>query len=115
MIEVTEKYYVATDGRKFKDENECKEYEDAALEIKTLKSKIQNLNKELACAEYVLYYKGKYISSSISAGGCGHDGFYNKCPHCETLIGGYEGRNTSLKVDKDTYRCEKCGTFFRYR
>lgn len=115
MIEVTEKYYVATDGRKFKDENECKEYEDAALKIKTLKAQIHALNKELACAEYVLYYKGKYIGSSIPAGGCGHDGYYNKCPHCEELVGGYEGRNTSFKVDEDVYRCEKCGAFFRYR
>ena len=114
MIEVTEKYYVATDGKKFKDENECKEYEDALLKAKTLKSQINALNKELACAEYVLYGKGKYIESSISAGGCGHDGYYNKCTHCGELIGGYEGRNTSLKVDKNTYKCEKCGEFFRY-
>ena len=30
MQEVTEKYYLAVDGRKFKDENECKEYEEAS-------------------------------------------------------------------------------------
>jgi hypothetical protein len=68
MLEVNEKYYVAADGRKFKDENECKEYEEAALKIKTLKSQIHTLNKELACAEYVLYSKGKYIESVSFAG-----------------------------------------------
>ena len=115
MQEVTEKYYVAADGKKFKDENECKEYEEATLKVKTLKSQITTLNKELACAEYVLHYKGKYIEPVDYAGGCGHDGYYNKCPHCETLVGGYEGQNTSLKVDENIYRCEKCGTFFRYR
>lgn len=114
MQEVTEKYYLATDGRRFKDENECKEYEEATLKIKTLKSQINTLNKELACAEYVLYYKGKYIEQSKYAGGCGHDGYYNKCPHCGELVGGYEQRNTSLKVAENTYKCEKCGTFFRY-
>ena len=114
MKEVTEKYYIATDGRKFKDENECKEYEEASLKIKTLKSQIKDLNKELACAEYVLYYKGKYIEQTNGAVGNRHDGYYSKCPHCEELVGGYEGRNTSLKVDQNIYRCEKCGTFFRY-
>ena len=114
MKEVIEKYYVATDGRKFKNENECKEYEDALLKVKTLKEQINALNKELACVEYVLYYKNTNIKTVEYAGGCGHDGYYNKCPHCEELVGGYEGRNTSLKVDKNTYKCEKCGYFFRY-
>ena len=115
MQEVTEKYYVAADGKKFKDENECKEYEEASLKIKTLKSQIKALNKELASAEYVLHYKGKYIEPTNGAVGSGHDGYYSKCPHCEALVGGYEGQNTSLKVDENIYRCEKCGTFFRYR
>jgi predicted RNA-binding Zn-ribbon protein involved in translation (DUF1610 family) len=114
MKEVTEKYYMAVDGKKFKDENECKKYEEAALKIKTLRSQIDSLNKELACAEYILYDKCKYIESVKSAGGCGHDGYYHKCPHCEELVGGYERRNTSLKVDENTYKCEKCGKFFRY-
>ena len=114
MQEVTEKYYLAADGRKFKDENECKEYEEASSKIKNIKSQIQALNKELASAEYVLYGKGEYIKSADYAGGCGHDGFYSKCPHCGELVGGYEGRNTSFKVDNNTYKCEKCGKFFRY-
>ena len=79
MQEVIEKYYVATGGRKFKDENECKEYEDAALKVKTLKEQIHALNKELACAEYILYSKDTYIKSVSYAGGNGHDGYYNKC------------------------------------
>jgi len=115
MKEVTEKYYIAFDGKKFKDEIECKKYEDCGLKIKNLKSQILALNKELACAEYILYYEGKYIIPVKDAGGNGHDGHYNKCPHCEALVGGYGGTNTSLKVDNDIYRCEKCGTFFRYR
>ena len=115
MQEVIEKYYMATDGRKFKDENECKEYENASLKLKTLKAQAYEINKEIARTEYILHYKGKYIESVNLAGGNGHDGYYNKCPHCEELVGGYERRNTSLKVDEDVYRCEKCGTFFRYR
>jgi len=114
MKELTEKYYIAADGRKFKNENECREYEKALSKIKTIMSQIQVLNKELASAEYVLYGKEKYIKSAEHAGGCGHDGYYSKCPHCGELVGGYEGRNTSLKVDKNTYKCEKCGDFFRY-
>lgn len=114
MQEVTEKYYLAVDGRKFKDENECKEYEEASSKIKDIKSQIQALNKELASAEYVLYRKDNYIEQASYAGGCGHDGYYNKCPHCGELVGGYEGRNTSLKVDDRIYKCEKCGKFFRY-
>jgi len=114
MLEVTEKYYMATDGKKFKDAKECKEYEDALLKLKILQERLHSLNKEIAFTEYILYYKGQYINLAKSAGGCGHDGFYSKCPHCEELVGGYEGRNTSLKVDKDIYKCEMCGTFFRY-
>lgn len=115
MKEVTEKYYLSADGKKFKDENECKEYEEASLKIKTLKQQILALNKELACAEYVLNWKGKYIKSAEYAGGNGHDGYYHKCPFCGELVGGYGGANTALKVDRDTYRCEKCGNFFVYR
>lgn len=114
MQEITEKYYMSADGRKFKDENECKEYEEVSQKINNIKTQINALNKELACAEYVLYGKGKYIESVKSTGGCGHDGYYNKCPHCEELVGGYEGRNTSLKVAEHIYKCEKCGKFFRY-
>ena len=115
MQEVTEKFYVAFDGKKFKDENECKVYEESAKKIKTLKTQITNLNKELAYAEYVLNFKGKYIEKTEYAGGNGHDGYYNKCPHCGDWVGGYERRNTSLKVDDSTYKCEKCGQFFIYR
>ena len=114
MLEVTEKYYMATDGKRFKDENECKEYENASLKLKTLKVQAYELNKEIAHAEYILYKKDNYIESVKSAGGCGHDGYYHKCPHCDELVGGYESRNTSLKVDKNVYKCEKCGKFFRY-
>lgn len=114
MEEVTEKYYMSSDGKRFKDENECKEYEDALLKVKNIKTQIDVLNKELASAEYVLNGKGKYIETVKYAGGCGHDGYYSKCPHCGELVGGWEGRNTSLKVDKYVYKCEKCGSFFRY-
>lgn len=114
MQEVTEKYYMSADGRKFKDENECKEYEEASQKIKNIKTQINALNKELACAEYVLYGKDKYIESVKSAGSFGRFGYYNKCPHCENLVGGYEGINTSLKVAEHIYKCEKCGKFFRY-
>lgn len=114
MLEVTEKYYVAADGKRFKDENECKEYEESAMKIKTLKSQINALNKELACAEYTLHAKGKYIKRVSFAGGNGHDGYYHECPNCKAIVGGYEGRNTSLIVDKNTYKCEKCGDFFIY-
>ena len=115
MIEVTEKYYMANDNKKFKDENECKEYEEALLKVQTLRKQIRDLNKELACAEYILYRKDTYIKSADYAGGNGHDGYYSMCPYCGELIGGYEGRNTSLKVDEDVYKCEKCGAFFRYK
>ena len=114
MLEVTEKYYMATDGTRFKDENECKEYEEAAQKIENIKSQIKALNKDLACAEYVLYGKGKSIKTAEYVGGCGHDGYYHKCPHCKELVGGYDGRNTSLKVGEHTFKCEKCGNFFRY-
>ena len=114
MKEVTEKYYMSTDGGKFKDESECREYEEASQKIKNIKTQINALNKELACAEYVLYGKGKYIKSVDYVGGCGHDGYYHKCPHCGQLVGGYERQNTSLKVAENTYKCEKCGKFFRY-
>ena len=114
MKEIIEKYFVADDGKKFQDKNECKEYEEALLKGKELKQKISELNKELAKLEYIIYKKENYIKKSESAGGCGHDGYYNKCPNCEELVGGYEGRNTSLKVDENIYKCEKCGTFFIY-
>ena len=115
MKEVTEKYYLSADGKKFKDENECKEYEEALVKVRTLKAQVLALNKELACAEYVLDWKGKCIESAKYTGGNGHDGYYYKCPHCGELVGGYGGSNTSLKVDRDTYKCEKCGKFFIYR
>ena len=115
MEEVTEKYYISADGRKFQDGNECKEYEEALQKMNHIKEQIYALHKELACTEYILYAKGEYIKSANYAGGCGHDGYYSKCPYCERLIGGYEGRNTSLKVDENTYKCEKCGKFFTYR
>ena len=114
MKEVTEKFYMSHDGKKFKDELECREYENAYLVAKKLKMQIDDLNKELAVAEYILYGKGKFIDRATYAGGCGHDGYYNKCPHCGELVGGWEGRNTSLKVDDCIYKCEKCGQFFRY-
>ena len=114
MVEITEKYYQSTDGRKFKDENECKEYEEALLNLEKIKSQRDSLNRDIARAEYILYWKDKYIKSTDYAGGCGHEGYYNKCPHCGELVGGYEGKNTSLKVDDSVYKCEKCGRFFRY-
>lgn len=115
MKEVTEKYYMSGDGKKFKDEKECAEYENTLQKIKSIKEQILNLNKELACAEFVLYGKGKCIKSVDYAGGCGHDGYYNKCPYCEKLVGGYERQNTTFKVAENTYKCEKCGNFFIYK
>lgn len=115
MKEVTEKYYQAYDGQTFTDESECLEYEDALDKVKALKSQAATLNKELACAEYVLHRCKKILIKRAGyAGGCGHDGYYHKCPDCGELVGGYEGRNTSLKVDENTYRCVKCGEFFIY-
>lgn len=114
MQEVTEKYYIASNGKRFENEDECKEYEEALSKINKLRTQINILNKELASAEYILHYKGRFVEQVNDAGGCGHDGFYSKCPRCEELVGGYEGRNTSLNVDKNIYKCEKCGTFFRY-
>ena len=114
MTEVTEQYYVACDGKKFYDENECREYEEATLKEKELKEKILELNKELARVEYIKYAKGTYIKIAGLAGGNGHDGYYSKCPSCNKLVGGYEGTNTSLKVDRNVYKCEGCGAFFKY-
>ena len=114
MKEVTETYYLSKDGKKFKDKSECKEYEEAILKASTLQERIKTLNKELACVQYILYGKGTHVPSVSSAGGCGHDGYYNECPYCGELVGGYEGRNTSLKVAECVYKCEKCGEFFRY-
>lgn len=114
MKEVIEKYYMANNGKKFEDENECKEYEEAVLKIKTIKAQIEALNKELACVEYIAYGKERYIEPVKDAGGCGYDGYYNKCPHCGELVGGYERLNTSLKVAEKIYKCEKCSKFFKY-
>lgn len=114
MIEVTEKYYKSTNGRKFNDENECKEYENVLSKLKELISQRDRLNRDIACAEYIVYMKDKYILSAPYVGGCGHEGYYHKCPHCGELVGGYEGKNTSLNVDNYVYKCEKCGGFFRY-
>lgn len=110
MIEITEKYYMANDGKKFTDENECREYEEAKTKVEDLKTQIHALNKELACAEYIMYGKGKYVARAD-----GHDGYYNKCPNCGANVGGYERLNTKLNVDRDIYKCEKCGEFFMYR
>lgn len=114
MKEVIEKYYLSSDGKKFNDELECKEYEDALSQLKELKKSYDDLRKKIANAEYVLYAKGKYLKSVTYSGGNGHDGYYYECPSCGALVGGYEGRNTSLTVDKNTYKCEKCGNFFNY-
>lgn len=113
MKKVTETYYMSSDGKKFKNENECEEYEKAKSKVKEIKEQIKTLNRELARAEYVLR-GGGFIDRVVYAGGNGHDGYYNKCPHCGELVGGWEGRNTFLKVDACIYKCEKCGQFFKY-
>lgn len=115
MREVIEKYFVACDGKRFNDEDKCREYEESLINEKELKQQILKLNKELAKVEYSLYRIEHYPQSSKSAGGCGNSGYYSKCPNCEELIGGYERTNTTLEVDKNTYKCEKCGTFFTYK
>lgn len=115
MEEITETYYKADDGTRFTDENECVEYEEALEKIKALNSQLAIFNKELACATYTICkYKKIVIPSAQYAGGTGHDGYYNKCPNCGEFVGGYDRRNTSLKVDENTYACEKCGKFFIY-
>ena len=111
MIE--EKYDVANDGKRFDDKSECEEYEAALAEFKNLKSQKEALDRKVAHAEYIIK-KGSYIKSAPYAGGTGHDGYYHKCPTCGELVGGYEGRNTSLKVDNNIYKCEMCGELFRY-
>lgn len=73
------------------------------------------INKNIASIEYNLYSKGTInIEPVRDGGGCGHDGYYSYCPYCKEPVGGYEGKNTSLKVDTTVYKCEKCGNFFRY-
>lgn len=114
MEEIKKRYYKSTDGRIFEDENDCKEYESALIELGKFKAQIEDLNRKIANAEYILYGKGNYIKPANDAGGCGHEGYYSKCPHCGEYVGGYERRNTSLKVDENIYKCEKCGKFFRY-
>ena len=49
---------MANDGKKFTDENECRKYEEAKTKVEDLKTQILALNKELACAEYIMYGKG---------------------------------------------------------
>lgn len=110
----TETYFIANDGKKFTNENKCKEYEAALIKIDTLTAQIQELTKELAFTEYFAYHKDAYIPETQYASGNGHDGFYHKCPECEAFVGGYANLNTALKVDNGIYKCEQCGSFFRY-
>ena len=99
MEKVTETYFMSSDGKKFKNEKECEEYENAKSRVKEIKEQINTLNKELARAEYVLDNRRYYEFESVGyAGGNGHDGYYNKCTHCGELVGGWEGRSGQKKA-----------------
>ncbi len=116
MEQVTETYFKANDGTKFEKEEECKEYETEAERYKTAVKKKKEAEKEIALIEYARFKrKGRFVKPTAGSFGCGHDGYYTKCPYCGAYTGNYESANLGLKVDEGIYMCEKCGGFFSYR
>ena len=116
MEKYTETYYNAKDGTKFKTEEECKEYETEEAWYSAALEKKREAEKEIAVIEYKRFKrKVGYVQPATGSYGCGHDGYYTKCPHCEAYTGNYERANLGLKVDEGVYKCEKCGKFFSYR
>ena len=116
MEKYTETYYKAKDGTKFETEEECAAYETEEKRYRAALAKKNEAEKEIAVIEYARFKRsGGYTHSAIGSIGCGHDGYYTKCPHCEAYTGNYESANLGLKVDEGVYKCEKCGKFFSYR
>ncbi len=116
MEKQTETYYKATDGTRFETEEECRAYETEKDRYNAALAKKREAEKEIAAIEYARFKrKYVYIQPATGSFGCGHDGYYKKCPHCGEQTGGYEGANLGLKVDEGIYKCEKCGLFFSYR
>ena len=115
MTKQTETYYRAEDGRRFETEEECRAYETEKERYNAALTKKREVEKEIVTIEYARFKRnGGYAPSTTGSYGCGHDGYYTKCPHCEEQTGGYEGSNLHLKVDGNVYKCEKCGKFFSY-
>lgn len=116
MEKYTETYYKAKDGTKFKTEEECKEYETEEAWYSAALEKKREAEKEIAVIEYKRFKrKGGYVQPATGSYGCGHDGYYKKCPHCGECTGNYERKNLGLEVADGIYKCEKCGDFFLYR
>ncbi|MDE7323097.1 MAG: hypothetical protein K2N73_10310 [Lachnospiraceae bacterium] len=116
MEKYTETYYKAKDGTKFKTEEECREYETEKERHEAALAKKKEAERELAIIEYERFKRenGRFAPQTVGNFGCGHDGYYSKCPHCGELTGNYERKNLGFKVDKNIYKCEKCGNFFSY-
>lgn len=107
MTKQTETYY--------KTEEECIAYETEKERYSAALAKKREAEKEIATIEYARFKRnGGYVQSATGSFGCGHDGYYKKCPHCGEQTGGYEGANLHLKVDGSVYKCEKCSKFFSY-
>lgn len=116
MEKYTETYYKAKDGTKFKTEEECKEYETEEAWYSAALEKKREAEKEIAVIEYKRFKrKVGYVQPATGSYGCGHDGYYKKCPHCGECTGNYERKNLGLEVADGIYKCEKCGDFFLYR
>ena len=116
MEKYTETYYKAKDGTKFKTEEECNEYETEEERYRAALAKKREVEKEIAVIEYKRFKrKGGYVQPATGSYGCGHDGYYKKCPHCGEYTGNYERKNLELEVADGIYKCEKCGDFFLYR
>lgn len=115
MEKYAETYYKATDGTKFKTEEECRAYENEKERYNASLAKKREAEKEIAAIEYARFKrKGGYVQSATGSFGCSHDGYYKKCPHCGAYTGNYESANLRLKVAESVYKCEKCGNFFSY-
>lgn len=116
MTKQTDIYYKANDGTRFETEEECREYETEKERYALALKKKREAEKEIAVIEYARFRReGRFAKPTTGSFGCGHDGYYTKCPHCGEYTGNYEGRNLKLKVDdKGIYKCEKCGCFFSY-
>lgn len=116
MTKQTETYYKAEDGRRFETEEECRAYETEKERYNAALAKKREAEKEIAFIEYEKYKRenGQCVDRATGSFGCGHDGYYTKCPHCGALTGNYERANLGLKVAEHVYKCEKCGKFFSY-
>lgn len=115
MEQIKETYYKAFDGKRFETEEECIAYETEKERYNAALKKKREAEKEIATIEYARFKReGGFAKSTTGSFGCGHDGYYTKCPHCGELTGNYEGKNLGLHVSGSIYKCEKCGNFFSY-